>query len=231
MKVSKKKKDAPESITNKYHQAVTLLKAAVAVMSINTNITTELAGLREEVARLAAAQPSVYKQPSADTQATISNVPVMENILITGSGASSPEAYQQMIGRAWSGRLGRTHMADVDRMLVSVRSELDCYLRRTIHKMFPVGGNYVSVNSDTVFATLAAFGLRLEDRGPLADVTIFNDQQNSNKPTLSRMQNFGAVYYRRGENYDSYWKGSAMETLIELARYRGLFNNEGFLGA
>lgn len=33
----------------------------------------------------------------------------------------------------------------------------------------------------------------------------------------------------RGDNYDDYWRGSAMETLIELARYRGLFDSEGFL--
>lgn len=134
-----------------------------------------------------------------------------------------------MVARAWTGRLGRTHMVDVDQMSAPVKKELDCYLRRTIHKMFPVGGAYLPINQDIVFATLAVFGLRLEDRGPMADVTIYSDPQHQDKPALSRMQNFGSMYLRYGGTCDSYWKGSAMETLIELARYRGLFNSEGFL--
>lgn len=134
-----------------------------------------------------------------------------------------------MVVRAWTGRLGRTHMTEVDRLSQPVKKELDCYLRWTIHRMFPVGGSYNTINKDTVFATLAVFGLRLEDRGAMADVEIFNDGQHQGKPPLSRMQNYGAQYLHRGENYDCYWKGSAMETLIELARYRGLFISEGFL--
>lgn len=120
-------------------------------------------------------------------------------------------------------------MTEVDRLSEPVKKELDCYLRRTIHKMFPVGGSYVIIETDTVFATLAVFGLRLEDRGAMADTRIFNDGQNKDKPALSRMQNHGAHYLRRGDNCDDYWRGSAMETLIELARYRGLFNSEGLL--
>lgn len=194
-------------------------------MSTNTNISAELALLRAEVGRLAACQPP------EETQATTTNPPVAERIVITGdgSGAGSPEVYQEMIARGWTGRLGRTHMLEVDLMFVPARMELDCYLRRTIHKMFPVGGTYVTINPDTVFAALAVFGLRLEDRGPLADVTIYNDQNNVDKPSISRMQNWCALYLRRGDNYNDYWRGSAMETLIELARYRGLFNSEGFL--
>lgn len=194
-------------------------------MSTNKDISTELTALREEVARLATSHTSV------DKQATTTDSPPIEKFAITGdgSGAASPEVYQKMITSSWSGRLGRTHMVYVDKMEASTRTELDCYLRRTINKSFPVGGTYSTVMSDTVFATLAAFGLRLEDRGPLADVTIFNDSSHQDKVTLSRIRNLSAYYYRRGEDYDSYWRASAMETLIELARYRGLFNSEGFL--
>lgn len=120
-------------------------------------------------------------------------------------------------------------MTEVDQLSEPVKKELDCYLRRTIHKMFPVGASYVTIEKDTVFATLAVFGLRLEDRGAMADANIFKDEDNKNKPALSRMQNYGAHYLRRGDNCDDYWRGSAMETLIELARYRGLFNSEGLL--
>lgn len=200
-------------------------------MSTNSNISAELALLRTEVGRLAACQSSAETPTSADPQATTTNPLVVERISITGdgSGAGSPEVYQEMIARAWTGRLGRTHMLEVDRMSEPARKELDCYLRRTINKMFPVGGNYVTINQDTVFATLAVFGLRLEDRGPLADVTIFDDWKNQDKSSISRMQNWSALYHRRGDNYDEYWKGSAMETLVEVARYRGLFNSKGFL--
>lgn len=200
-------------------------------MSTNTNTSAELALLREVVGRLAACQPPEETPASADTQATTTNPPVPERIVITGdgSGAGSPEVYQEMIARAWTGRLGRTHMFDVDRMSVTAKMELDCYLRRTIHKMFPVGGTYVKISPDTVFATLSVFGLRLENRGPLADVTVFNDRTDLGISSISRMQNWCALYLRRGDNYDDYWRGSAMETLIELARYRGLFNSDGFL--
>lgn len=212
-------------VANGCHQAITILKAAVAVMATNKDISTELTALREEVARLAASHTSV------DTQATTTASPPIEKFAITGdgSGAGSPEVYQKMKTSSWSGRLGRTHMVYVDKMEASTRTELDCYLRRTINKMFPVGAAYSTVMQDTVFATLAAFGLRLEDRGPLADVTIFSDSNHQDKATLSRIRNFSACYYSRGNDFENYWRASAMETLIELARYRGLFNSEGFL--
>lgn len=223
--------DISEVLANKCHQPITVLKAVVALMSTNTNTNAELALLRAEVRRLAACHSSAETLASADTNAPTSNPPVTERISITGdgSGAGSPKVYQEMVSRAWTGRLGRTHMLDVDRMSGSARKELDCYLRRTIHNSFPVGGDYVPVNQDTVFATLAVFGLRLEDRGAMADVTIYNDTPTPVRSHLSRMQNFGALYFRRGESYDCYWKGSAIETLVELARYRGLLNSEGYL--
>lgn len=134
--------------------------------------------------------------------------------------------------RNWHGRLGRAHMVDVDRMLPSGRQELDRYLHRTIKAMFPVGGGYTTINSDTTFATLSAFGLRMEDRGPLAGVSIFADPTDLQKPTIARLQNYAAAYYTTGTGkFGDYWKALAMETLIELARYRGLFTVEGFLKA
>lgn len=123
-------------------------------------------------------------------------------------------------------------MVDVDRMLPSGRQELDRYLHCTIKAMFPVGGGYTMINSDTTFATLSAFGLRMEDRGPLAGVSLFTDATDLQKSTVSRLQNFAAYYYTSStEDFGDYWKAMAMETLIELARYRGLFTVEGFLKA
>lgn len=196
----------------------------VVLLSDFASTHAEIAGLRAEVGHLTADQ-------SSSTKATTSDPPLTERISITGdgSGAGSPEVCRDMVARAWTGRLGRTHMVDVDQLSTTVKNELDCYLRRTIHKMFPVGGVYVTINQDTVFTTLAVFGLRLEDRGPMADVAIYSDAKYQDKPPLSRMQNYGAMYLRNGGNCDNYWRGSAMETLIELARYRGLFNSKGFL--
>lgn len=149
-----------------------------------------------------------------------------------GSGAGSPEVFEAIRERNWHGRLGRTHMVDVDRMLPSARQELDRYLHRTIKAMFPVGGGYTIIDSDTTFATLSSFGLRMEDRGPLAGVTIVKDAADLQKPTIARLQNFTASYYNTSTtNVGNYWKALAMETLIELARYRGLFTAEGFLKA
>lgn len=191
-------------------------------MTTNAQITAELAGLHAAVARLEALQLSTTQNPHVTERIAI---------LGNGSGAGSPAAYQDMITRNWHGRLGRTHMVDVDQMQDSTRKELDCFLRRTIHLLVPVGTKFTIINPDLLFATLSAFGLRLDDRGPLADVTITADSNLHHKPTLARLQNFSASYYTRSDTYVNYWKGLAMETVIELARYRGLFGADGFLTA
>lgn len=227
--------------------SVTLLQVVVATMATtNAQLTTEVAGLHAEVARLAAIQSPTGAGLNAEItrlHAEVARLAVIqspatskanlqdERIATTGdgSGAGSPGIYQEIIKRNWHGRLGRAHMADVDRMLDAAKKELDCYLRRTIRVMLPVGGNYTEVNPDTLFATLSAFGLRLEDRGPLADVTIFTDAARTEAPTINRLQNWSAFYYTNNGTYGSYWRGSAMETLLELARYRGLFDAGGFL--
>lgn len=121
-------------------------------------------------------------------------------------------------------------MVDVDRMFPSARTELDIYLNRTIKALFPINGGYTIVNPDTTFATLSAFGLRLEDRGPLGDGAIPNDDTIEDESTILRMKNHAAFDYTYGtRKFEQYWRASALETLVELARYRGLFSEEGFL--
>lgn len=191
-------------------------------MTSNAQVATEFAELHAALIQRAAV---------TDANTTASTLPVMERVsTIDGSGAGSPELYQEIMKLNGHGRLGRTHMEDVDRLVETARNELDNYLRRTIRTMMPVGGSYQGLNADVVFATLSAFGLRLEDRGPLADLTIFDDSGKWDAATIMRLQNFSAHYYTAQTNkYDNYWKGYALETLIELARYRGLFSPAGFL--
>lgn len=114
-------------------------------------------------------------------------------------------------------------------MLDSSKKELDCYLRRTMNAMFPIRGDHKPITPDTVFATLSAFGLQLEDRGSMADVTIFNDSENLGATTMVRLQNVGAHYLTNWGTLENYWKSSVMETVIELAKYRGLFRVDGSL--
>lgn len=216
------------------HEGATLLQATVATMTAtNAQLIAQVAGLQTEVARLSAIQSSTDTKLDsglAATQTSKQGGPGEITITGDGSGAGSPEVYQEMVEKNWHGRLGRAHMVDVDRMPDAARKELDCFLRRTIKAMFPVGANYTEVKPDPVFATLSAFGLRLEDRGSLADVVIFNDNDNNRVSTVRRMRNFSAFYYAgRTSNFDNYWRGSAIETVLELARYRGLWNVEDFL--
>lgn len=199
--------------------AATVLQKAAALVLTNSDLSIELALLRAELARL-----SPHDSPPQSSPAPL---PAQTSIIGSGRGASSPSVYESMSARAWTGRLGRTHMAEVDQLSAPALQELDCYLRRTIHKTVAVDCAYVDLNHDNVFAALAVFGLRLEDRGIMADATIFTDTPVRSQ--RARLQNWGALNLRRGSNYDAYWKGSAMETLVELARYRGLFDDEGWL--
>lgn len=119
-------------------------------------------------------------------------------------------------------------MVEVDALPAAALSELDCLIRRKLHANFPRGGANVAPNADTIFASLAALGLRLEDRGAYADLPIANDEALKDAPMLRRGVNHAAWYINKGNSGD-YWKGVAQETLVELARYRGLFDDEGFL--
>lgn len=130
------------------------------------------------------------------------------------------------------GRLGRTHMEDVDRMNETARIELDNYLRRTIQNKVPVGIGYSDIGADQVFATLSTFGLRLEDRGLMVDAPVLPDGELINTGTIRRLQNYARHYYTaRTNKFEVYWEASAIETLVELARYRGLWAADGFLTA
>ncbi|KAL0631992.1 hypothetical protein Q9L58_009143 [Maublancomyces gigas] len=192
-------------------------------MTSNAQITTELASLHG-----ALRQRAVVPNTSTTTALAVSGKDPIKTI--DASGAGSLAAYQEIMKKNGHGRLGRTHMEDVDRLPDSARSELDIFLRRTILKMLPVSGGYSAIDADAVFAALSSFGLRLENRNPLADVTVFGD--SCDKTTIERLQNFCAHFYTAStNNFASYWRASAMETLIELARYRGLFGNDGFLKA
>lgn len=215
----KRRKPILEIEANDRREGATLFKAAAAVMATTAHLTTDLAALHAAVERLETAADAKTAPPDSPAKTQVVTIG-------DGSGAGSIEAYQDMIKRNWHGRLGRTHMVDVDRMGDPARKELDCYLRREIHGMFPVAGAYLKITPNTVFATLSAFGLRLEDRGPLADVKIFVDADHTSRPTLTRLRNFSAHYFNHSGEY---WQASAMETLIELARYRGLFKTDGFL--
>jgi hypothetical protein len=120
-------------------------------------------------------------------------------------------------------------MVDVDALPATALSELDCLIRRKLLANFPRGKPNVAPDADTIFASLAALGLRLEDRGAYADLPIANDSDTlKDAPTLRRGVNHAAWYYSK-ENYGEYWQGVVQETLVELARYRGLFDDEGFL--
>lgn len=190
--------------------------ALSTLLSTLTPISDDLVLLCAKVTRLATMQGFGPVAPAPQP-----------SITGTGHGASSSSIYEAMTARAWTGRLGRTHMAEVDKLSPTALLELDCYLRRTIHRAIPVDGAYGEINADNVFAALAVFGLRLEDRGAMADVTVFDDTPTRSQ--MARMQNLGALYLRRGNKYDYYWKGSAMETLVELACYRGLWDADGFV--
>lgn len=121
-------------------------------------------------------------------------------------------------------------MVDIDRMFPSARTELDRYLNRTIETPPPIGSGYTSINPDIIFATLAAFGLRLQDRGSLSEEAIPNDDTIMQKSTILSMKNHAASEYTYGtRRIEQYWRGSALETLVKLARHHGLFNEERFL--
>lgn len=186
-------------------------------MTSNAQITAQLVGLHATLGH----ESLVQSPPSTDFTGYTAT---------EGSGAGSREAYDEVRASNWHGRLGRTTMGEVDRMLPVAREELDRYLIRTIKQMFPVGTVFGGCIPDPVFATLAAFGLRLEDRGGFADGPIFPDANHTQKSTTVRLQNYTASFYAASSNkFSDYWKGSAMETLFELARYRGLLTADGFL--
>ncbi|RPB09970.1 hypothetical protein P167DRAFT_607640 [Morchella conica CCBAS932] len=195
----------------------TLLAEVKATTSVNAHLAATVARLQES-------------QPAPSTTPTPTPTPTDNpRTIASGRGCASPELFQKLIKKNWHGRLGRTHMVDVDALPAAALSELDCLIRRKLHANFPRGKPNVAPDADTIFASLAALGLRLEDRGAYADLPIANDTETLlDKPMLRRGTNHAAWYVNKG-NYMDYWRGVVQETLIELARYRGLFDEEGFL--
>lgn len=205
------------------YPVVSLLETISTLTMANARATAELASLHAALIERTAL-------PANNTTTTASTLPETGLSKIDGSGAGSTAIYQEIMKKNGHGRLGRTHMEDVDRLVETARSELDSYLRRTLHLMAPVGGGYCTPDPDKVFATLSTFGLRLEDRGPMTDVTVLDDSKNLDTATIRRLQSHCRHYYTgRTNKYTDYWKGSAIETLVELARYRGLFGADGFI--
>lgn len=191
-------------------------------MTSNAQITAELVNLHATLAH----EPLVRSSTGTDS----TGHPTMA--VSDGSGAGSLEAFEEVRTTNWHGRLGRTTMGEVDRMLPGAREELDRYIIRTIKHMFPVGTVFAGCVPDPIFATLAAFGLRLEDRGAYAEGPIFSDVDHVHKPITVRLKNYSAHYYSATTGkFTEYQKALAMETLFELARYRGLLTEEGFLKA
>lgn len=199
-----------------FHPAASLVETISELASANARATAELAKLHVELLERASPHSPI--------------IPPTLPATAPGSGAGSLTIYHEIMAKNSQGRLGRTHMEDVDHLSESVRTELDNYLRRMIHRTVPVGGGYCSFDTDQVFATLATFGLRLEDRDPMADVTVFDDSKNHDTATIRRLQNFARHYYAvEMGKYERYWRALALETLIQLARYRGLFGADGFV--
>lgn len=121
-------------------------------------------------------------------------------------------------------------MVDVDSLSATALSELDCLVRRKLSAIYPPGLGKVesAVDADTIFASLAALGLRLENRAAYADIRCVGGDSLRDAPTVKRVRNSVAWHTTHG-NYGDYWHGFALETLMELGKYRGLFDDEGFL--
>lgn len=120
-------------------------------------------------------------------------------------------------------------MVDVDALPATALSELDCLLRRKLHACYPRFRDESAPDVDAIFASLATLGLRLEDRGAYADLPVIGDTVTlRNTPTIKRGMNSVALFATY-EDSALYWKGVVLETLVELARYRGLFDDEGYL--
>lgn len=120
-------------------------------------------------------------------------------------------------------------MVDVDALPATALSELDCLLRRKLHACYPRAHDKSAPDVDAIFASLATLGLRLEDRGAYADLPVIHDTATlRNTPTIKRAMN-SAAWFTTNDESAGYWEGVVLETLVELARYRGLFDNEGYL--
>ncbi|KAH0604942.1 uncharacterized protein H6S33_004924 [Morchella sextelata] len=203
-----------------------------AELKVTTIINTHLAA---SVARFQVEQATSAAIATTTTTSTTAPVPCLHpdhpHTIASGRGAASPEVFKQMSKTNWHGRLGRAHMADVDALTPPTLMELDSLVRRKLQSFFPHGAMHsTNIEPDHIFACLAALGLRLEDRPRYVGFPIVGGDTIVNDSTDKRARQLTAFFYANQTLADSgYWRGALLETLLEIARYRGLFDNEGFL--
>lgn len=121
-------------------------------------------------------------------------------------------------------------MVDVDALPPAALMELDGLVRRKVRTLFPTGAACTySLNADETFGGLAALGLRLENRDRYM-CQILGDGHLLKDSTTKRARNL-AEYYYANEKYthNEYMRGFLIETLVELGKYRGLFDDDGSL--
>lgn len=223
--------NATASVNSNLAASVSRLQAELnAATSVNNHLAATVARFQAEQAPPTPATTTPTATP-APTTMTSTPFPCShpDHPRTSGRGAASVEVFQKTAKTNWHGRLGRTHMAEVDALPAAALTELDSFLRRKLYQIYPRGGSYSPPEVDTIFASLATLGLQLEDRSPYADLPNFTDHNTKDAATLWRGRQWAGWFYSRDASYVDYWKGYAVETLLELARYRGLFDDEGFL--
>ncbi|KAI5839435.1 hypothetical protein DFP73DRAFT_634625 [Morchella snyderi] len=225
------------------HSIINALQAQLqATTAVNTHLATSVARLQAEQATPASftptntvpttpvsTTPTPTFYPGAPAHASCSPPTQLPNT-VYGRGAGSPQIFKQITKTNWHGRLGRAHMADVDALPTAALMELDGLVRRKLRGLFPPGAACTySLNADETFGGLAALGLRLENRDRYM-CQIFADGSLLKDSTSKRARNL-AEYYYANEKYahNEYLRGFLIETLVELGRYRGLFDDEGSL--
>lgn len=208
------------------------------VPSLHSMINTllELQATNSVNAHLAVCAARLQAQEETSTPTTATTVPLpcpnpdQQLTVASGRGAASPEIFQEMTKNNWHGRLGRTHMVEVDALPATALTELDSFLRRKLQAILPKGESRQTPDADSIFGCLAALGIRLEDRGRYNDFKVVDEASMKQDSTAKRARHLTAYYYaNRAFTHGGYWPGFALETLVELARYRGLFDDEGFL--
>lgn len=123
-------------------------------------------------------------------------------------------------------------MADIDALPTTVLNELDCFLRRRLRGIFPRGAAYSMPDAEDVFAKLATLGVRLDERTRYVEYPTVSDDKVLNEGTIKRARHLVAYCYANMNfTRTGYLRGCALETLTELARYRGLFDDDGFVMA
>ncbi|KAI5844676.1 hypothetical protein DFP73DRAFT_631898 [Morchella snyderi] len=205
-----------------------IINSLQAELKATTSVNTHLAA---SIARLQAEQPTAIPTSTTGLSPTTTTTPPSRATTdATGHGAASPEVFQRILKTNWHGRLGRAHMVDVDALPPAALMELDSLLRRKLQCIFPHGAVHNVVDAENIFACLASLGLRLEDRTRYVDARLVGDDTICSDSTVKRARTLSAFYHANLKmKHEGYWRGFVLETLVELARYRGLFDDDGYL--